>query len=451
MYRACSNLMCIVLICFFGCPNVTSQELTKDKAVTLVLENNYGIQIAKNQVTISDNNQKVLNSGYLPSLNATAGGTYQRSSAITTFPDAVDQDGNPRPDNEQIGVETRRYNAGISMNYTVFDGFGRYYNYKRLKEQYDLTELQAREVIENTIIQLFEAYYQVARLSENTKVREEVLNISRDRVKRAQYRFEYGQTNKLDVLNAKVDVVNDSIFWLQTDQQLQNAYRNLAVVLNDGKMKKYKVDTTLQFIPKERIEGFMSTYKDYNVTILQNKSQVQLSEYDLKITKSQYVPEIGLNGTYGWNQSRNPAGAFFPANISDVNSLTAGLSLSWNLFDGGGTITRSKNAKIELENRELQKEQFEIRLQNEITNAYENYITSLKIYDIQEQNVETSTHNFNRSKEEYALGRISSIEFRQAQVNLINAKTNRNLAKYDAKLAELLVLQLTGQLLNVNF
>ncbi|MBT8313249.1 MAG: TolC family protein, partial [Maribacter sp.] len=82
-------------------------------------------------------------------------------------------------------------------------------------------------------------------------------------------------------------------------------------------------------------------------------------------------------------------------------------------------------------------------------NARAIYENRLNIYYIQEQNVLTNQNNFERSKEQFQLGRITSIEFRQAQINLLNAQTNKNLAKYDAKLAELQLLQLTGQLLNV--
>ena len=82
-------------------------------------------------------------------------------------------------------------------------------------------------------------------------------------------------------------------------------------------------------------------------------------------------------------------------------------------------------------------------------NAMALYENLLKIYQIQEQNVFTNENNFERSKEQFQLGSITSIEFRQAQINLLNAQTNKNLAKYDAKLAELQLLQLTGQLLNI--
>ena len=63
----------------------------------------------------------------------------------------------------------------------------------------------------------------------------------------------------------------------------------------------------------------------------------------------------------------------------------------------------------------------------------------------------TATNNYERSQERYKLGQITSVELRQAQINLLNAQTNKNLAKYEAKLSELELLQLTGQLLNVEF
>ncbi|MBT8307037.1 MAG: TolC family protein, partial [Maribacter sp.] len=146
----------------------------------------------------------------------------------------------------------------------------------------------------------------------------------------------------------------------------------------------------------------------------------------------------------------NAPGAFFPGvNVNNTRNFALGATLTWNLFDGGGTNVRVKNAKIAYENQELLKEQVFIEVNRDILNARAIYENRLNIYHIQEQNVLTNQNNFERSKEQFQLGRITSIEFRQAQINLLNAQTNKNLAKYDAKLAELQLLQLTGQLLNV--
>ncbi|WP_246615809.1 TolC family protein [Aquimarina litoralis] len=446
------SLITFILLLFIVNGTVVGQKLTKQEAIRLTLENNYGILIATNNIETAKNNKGILNSGYLPSLTGNTGATYQEASSNTSFQGAVDPNtGLPRPDIEIEGAETQRYNASLNLNYTLFDGLGRYYNYKRLKEQYNLTELQARETIENTLLQLFTVYYEVARLTENTQILEETLRISKERVTRSNYQFEYGQNTKLNVLNAEVDVANDSINLINTRQQLINTKRDLNVIVDNELEKQFTVDTIINFISRLEIDSYIEKSSDNNVTLLQNESNIRISDYDIKVSKSGYLPTVGLNGSYGWNENRNPPSAFFPGNVADTYTLSGGVTLSWNLFDGGGTITRVKNAKIALDNQELAKLQVEQQVKRDIANALGNYENRLKVYEIQQQNVVTNQNNFERSKERFKLGQITSIEFRQAQINLIQAQTNKTLAKYDAKLAELQLLQLTGQLLNIEF
>jgi outer membrane protein TolC len=301
------------------------------------------------------------------------------------------------------------------------------------------------------MLQLFSVYFEVARLSENENVLQKALEISSQRIKRAEYAFEYGQNTKLDILNAQVDVTNDSINLLNTRQQLANTKRDLNVVLSQNLNEKFEVDTLIRFIPKLQLEEYLSQSKLNNVALLQNDKNLAINAYDIKINKAGYLPTIGLNGAYGWNLNQSAASAFFPGTNNTTWNFGLGASLSWNLFDGGGTTVRVRNAKIAYENQELLKNQVELEVDRDIQNAMAIYENRLNIFNIQSQNVLTNENNFERSNEQFQLGRITSIEFRQAQINLLNAETNKNLAKYDAKLAELQLLQLTGQLLNVAF
>lgn len=426
--------------------------LSKEEVVRLALDKNFGIKVAKNQVEIAKNNQSVLNSGFLPTITGTAGANYQRDDSTFEFPGQFNADGTPRAETDLYKAEAQRYNAGINANYTLFDGLGRLYNYKRLKEQYQLSELQARETIENTMLQLFSVYFEVARLSENENVLQQALEISTQRIKRAEYAFEYGQNTKLDILNAQVDVTNDSINLLNTRQQLANVKRDLNVLIDQDLNQSFRVDTLVRFIPKLQVDEYIAQTDLNNVALLQTERNLAINKYDIKVNQSGYLPTIGLNGTYGWNLNQNAPGAFFPGvNVNNTRNFGLGATLTWNLFDGGGTNVRVKNAKIAYENQELLKEQITLEVNRDIENALAIYENRLNIYQIQEQNVVTNQNNFERSKEQFQLGRITSIEFRQAQINLLNAQTNKNLAKYDAKLAELQLLQLTGQLLNVEF
>ena len=127
------------------------------------------------------------------------------------------------------------------------------------------------------------------------------------------------------------------------------------------------------------------------------------------------------------------------------------MNLTWNLFDGGTTITGIKNAKIAFQNQEIAKKQIQLEVERDIRNAWDSYTNALYVLQVQEKNLQTNQNNFNRTDERYKLGQVTSIEFRQAQLNLLNAELAKSQAKYNAKLAELQMLQVSGQLLNVEF
>ena len=158
---------------------------------------------------------------------------------------------------------------------------------------------------------------------------------------------------------------------------------------------------------------------------------------------------MGLTGSYGWNKNNNNAASFVA--VSTNTGLSGGVNLSWNLFDGGATITRVKNARINLETQQLEKENLLLSIERDFNNAWDDYMNKLEIYNIQEKNILTAQNNFERTEEKFKIGQGNSIEFRQAQLNLLNAELSRNSAKFEAKLSELQILQISGELLNVKF
>jgi outer membrane protein TolC len=442
-----------ILMCFAFAKAYSQQSidtlLSREQAVEMMLENNYGIKIAENTTKIAENNSGILNSGYLPSLQGNAGASKDENDSNTNFNGALDQNGTVTNDIEINNAQTTQYNAGLSLNYTLFDGLGRLYNYKRLQEQYQLSQLEVRSTIENTTVQLMSVYLEIARLTENLRVFEENLEISNKREQRAQYQFDFGQVNKLEVLNARVDINTDSINILNSKQSLRNTKRDLNLLLNRELQANFVVDTTVVLQNSLVIDNYLEKVPDNNVRLLQAASNLQISDYDIKTSRALLLPRIGLTGSYGWNQSINPATAFFPSTTRTGSNIALGANLTWDIFDGGRSINSLRNAKISYENEVLFKSQLEQEVARDVSNAKGNYTNALAIYRMQEQNVLTNENNFDRSEERFKLGQVSSIEFRQAQVNLLNAETIKNLAKYDAKLAEYQLLLLAGQLLNI--
>jgi len=438
-----STIRICSIVYLFVCLQMQGQQiLQKSEAIALALENNYGIKTANNNVIIAENNSDVLNSGYLPSLSGNAGATLDVQNTEGQLVNGETRTAD--------GVETKRYNASVNLNYTLFDGLGRYYNYKRLKEAYQLSELQARETIENTITQLLSVYFEVAQNTENLQTLTKVLDISKERLIRANYQFEFGQNNKLGVLNAEVDINNDSINIITAKQRLISSKRDLNLVMGNALKTEFSIDTTVVFLLQLKKEILLSKLKTNNVNLLQIDKNINISTYDIKANKSTYLPTLGLSGSYGWNELSNDNPLAFT--IQNTNTgFSTGLNLTWNLFDGGSSMTRIKNAKINLENQELQKNEISLTIERDFNNAWDDYQNKLEIYRIQESNIITSKNNFDRTNEQFKIGRATSIEFRQAQINLLNAQLSENRAKYQAKTAEILVLQISGELLNMEF
>ena len=437
-----TNIKLTVL--FFLCSfSLCAQEiLTTDEAVKLALDYNYGIKIATNTVEIANNNQGVLNSGYLPTLTGLAGGTI----------DLQDSEGQRTEGDPVIanGIETRRYNASLNLNYTLFDGLGRLYNYRRLKEEFQLSELEARETIETTIIQLYSIYYTIAQLSENTDALEQTIAISKNRLTRSGYQFDYGQATKLEVLNAEVDINNDSINIINIRQELKNTKRDLNVVMGNSYAEDFNVNTDVSFLLQLSKEELLTKTKANNVLILKTERNINISQFDIKTNRAQFLPTVGLVGSYGWNETTTDNPLAFTIQ-STASGVSGGLNLTWNLFDGGSTLTRVRNAKINLESQKLQKEQLLIDVERNFNNAWDDYQNKLVVFQVQEDNIKTAQNNFDRTEEKFKIGQVNSIEFRQAQLNLLNAELSRNQAKYTAKLSELEVLQISGELLNIQF
>ena len=307
--------------------------LTVEQAVDLVLENNYGIVISKNNTTIAANNASTYNSGYLPSVTGNAGGTYRLDNfSETTF-------NNELPDRTATNVDTRGYNASVNVNYTLFDGLGRKYNFQRLQETHQLTELEARETAELTLLELFGAYYNIARLTENLTALKTSIEISQERLKRVQFQQEYGQGNSLDVLNAEVDINTDSVNYLNLAQELANAKHNLNLILAREIKAEFTIDTNVVFLDSIAETKLFESMQNNNVTMMQMEKELDIATYNLMINRSDYLPVITANGGYGWNKNFNNAASL--VNTSYNQGFTAGINVNWDIFDGGRTKTLS--------------------------------------------------------------------------------------------------------------
>ena len=423
--------------------NTNSQEvLDLKKATAITLENNLNIKISENFEKISDNNTSFLNSGYLPTISA--GSNFIKSNQNVEIKTPSGLEGTLE------NIESDSNSANISMNFIIVDGAGRKFNYRKSKELFNKSKLEVVEVIENTIFQLYTVYFEACRLIEEQTIYKNNLDISQSRLDRKRLELEYGQSTSLEVLNAEVDFKNDSINYLNTISNLSNVKRDLNLIMNVDSEKIFELITEVNFLEFKELNDAYSGAKENNTSLKIDNKNISISKNEVMATKSTYLPTIGLIGSYGWNESINDNPyAFFNKNIND--GFSGGVSLSWDIFNSGRKIIANKNAKIKYENSKIEKERKMNLFFNELNSIYQTHTNNLYIFEVQEKNLETNKLNFDRNLEQYKLGRLSSIQFRDAQLKLQRAELQKNTSKYNTKISELALMKISGQILTKSY
>jgi outer membrane protein len=398
------------------------EPLSFQQAVAIALERNHQVLIARNTAAIAKNNVNIGNADLLPEISLSAGTTYldERDVANTTT------------------------NAQVQVTYTLFDGLGNLYRFKKLQVGSELGELEARNAIETTLLQVSTAFYAAASAYENLQITQELVSISEERLARAKKRSAYGQARTIDVLSAQVDYYADQVTVTQAKFLRDETHRGLNVLLNREVQHAFTIDTTVEFRQSFDPEQLKSAALSGNAFYLAARERWVQSQYDLRIARAQFLPRLDFSGSYGYSQTAPR----LHIGLNDAGpSLRIGATLSFNLFDGFKKKIQSRNAKIRQKNRELTLEETRLNLEKEVISAYESYQNSLLVLDLEKKYLEAADLNFKRTRELYNLGQVTTTQFREAQLNLIRSRSNVATAKYEAKIKEIELLRLTGQLI----
>ena len=417
----------VLMSVFLFSPLFAAETLRLEDAIAEALSRNPDIQVARGEEEISSNNVHIGNAGLLPRIDLAGTVSYQ--------------------DNEEaLSTGLREFtstSASLQASYTLFDGFGNIYTFKKLKSAGRLGRLGARNAIEGIILQVAEAYYRLAAASAALDVARAALAMSEERLKRARLRSDYGQANSLEVLSATVDANADSVAWKEASLAKSNANRTLNLLLNRPVEAEYSIESAVVFERELKADAFLQKARQVYSEYLSARESVKQAEYDLAIARSDFFPELGVQVGYGYS---NTVEGFKPGTDDLSGAFSAALTLNLNLFNGFQSSIRSQNARISLRNKKLLEQKALSDLEKLVADTWDEYRNALDIFDFQKKNQETAELNFRRSKELYVLGQLTSTAFREAQLNLINAKKSISSAAYNARILELRLKRLSGEL-----
>jgi outer membrane protein TolC len=428
----------ILAILFFSLslPFCYSQNvLSLEQAKMLTLENNFGIRISQNNVQLAENLTDRKANGYRPTVSASGALNATYGSASQNFSTGLDA-------STDLALGWTG-GASVQADYTIYDK-SRELTLDQLKESLALSNLQLEQAIQQNLLGVYQAYYELAIAIANVEVLEETIGVSSERLRRAEYQLEYGQGNGLDVLNAEVDIKRDSVNLLNARLNVENTRRNLNITMGTDPREIYTIEAITDIAENLNLETLLAEAKQKNIDLQINRQNQSVSELDLNIIDAEKKPTLSANASYDYNYANNAPGSFVVN--SQSQGLTGRLTLAWKLYDASRDI-RKQNTVLNLTNLKLETERIEQQLERDIINAWANYENAKFVLQVERSAVSTNEENFYRTEEQLKFGRLTSIEFRQAQLNLLNAQTSVNNAILNLKVAEIQLLALVGELL----
>lgn len=424
------------IILFLVSLQAYSQEvLTLEDAVKIALENNFEIKIAKNNLKIDETNNSLANAGMLPSINANV--TNNNSQLNTS---QTQSDGSVRnADN------AKNFNIvyGVSLDWTVFDGLKMFAR----KEQLATLELQGKAQLQGAILSkigaVYTTYYDLVQQQQVMASIDSAIVISNQRVTTADNRFTIGKASKLEVLNAKVDLNSDKSLLLNQKENYKNTKIRLNELLARPLQTDFKVVQEIEFEKNLNYDEVLTTATNQNPELQTQILSKKLADINLKHVKGNRYPTVQLTSGYNFNRSEASLGFITQ---SSSQGFVYGVSATLPIFNGFLQNKNEKVAKYEVENASLLLEQQKLNLESQIASLFASYQTNMELVKMEEDNVAIAKQNLDITLSKYKIGTITTIEFRTAQQNFIEASLRYSNAQYLTKLSEINLKELSGSL-----
>ncbi len=430
------NRKLLIAFGLISCWQLSAQELlTAQEAIEIALENNYEIRIASNDLKIDSQNVSLANAGMLPRIDATVADNHSIQDISQTRSDGTR--------NSVAGGRNQNLTYGANLGWTIFDGFRMFARYDQLKALEKLGDTELKLTILNKTAEVLTTYYDLVQQKQQLMALDSTIAISNQRVDLSNNRYTIGKAAKLEVLNAQVDLNTDQVSLLKQ----QELYANTKIKLNEIMARDVRTDfTVVDAVAVDTgllLPDLAALAEKQNPELLAQLINKRIAELNLKQVRANRYPTVGVSTGYNWSESKSSLGF---TSESYAKGLNYGFSASINIFNGFLQKRNERIAKLQIENSDVTIERQKQALDSQLTSAYQTYLTNIQLIDIERKNAEIARQNLDITLDKYRIGTINTLEYRTAQLNYLNAKTRYSIAQFEAKLSEITLKALAGNL-----
>jgi len=414
----------LLLIGFFLIEdNLSGQrQLTLQDAIAKGLDNNHNIKITEKQIEIAENSNSWARAGKYPTITAD-----------------VNWNNNLTRENNQASFLRGEFyvgslSPGINMNWVLYNGGLTGSTKESLEANVDLQRQLSSTTVQQTIQSIHQAYYDVLLQESRYNTLIETLELSADRLDYEEARKEFGSSNTFSLIQFEDAYLADSSQLVLQGNIVQAARRNLIRAMNDDVTPAY-----YDLVDELAIPDASMNATELEDQLLAGNPDLQILDVNAriaaintKIEKTFNKPTItlntGLNGSYTAFKifADDPnTGEPFATRTGDTYRLTANVSASYPLYDGGLRKDNIQNARLQQEITQTEILEATADLKNQLNILIDNFNNQLEQLRLFDRQLDNAVRNLTISEERLKTGQINSLDYRTIQNAYTNVSFNR--------------------------
>ena len=420
---------------------VQGEILSLESAIDMVLSNNKSLKIQRQLVEEAQTDVFKGNAGLLPTVSFRSSATLdnnQSDIAIRTF-----MDNPPLVNLDENGVQSTTLTAGVRADYVVIGGFSGKYRYKLFQQGAELALYQQEAVLNDIILGVSELFVDIAKLQSREELLEENVEISRKRLDRIQNQFKFGQATGALKLNAQTEI-NQDLNALDNVRLLKNnLIKELNFLLGIDAASDYRVSVNYQAQGPLDPTTLNAKVLANNAELKINKVLINTADTQVRLSESGRYPRLNAFADYGYFRQENDV-----QQLAELQTLgySVGLTLSYNIFDGNRNKRSIQKARIGLERSQTQEQLKQDELVKEAIKENSQLRLLRNQLTREEENLSTFQDNYSRTQQRFENGTATSLDLRDAQRALLNARIGINDAKLEIVKSSFRLKKLIGEL-----
>ncbi len=411
------------------------QAMSLSEAINTALKNSYDIQLAKNTLAISEINNHIGVAGGLPVVSATGNDNEQVTSINQKFAD-------PTRDTKRDNVGSNNLTIGITGSILLSNGYRVVTTKKRLAQLQQQNQQLLNAQIQNTIAAVMTRYYDVVRQQTYFKTIAQSIDVSKKRLEILQIRKDLGLSNNADIFQAQLDL--NALIQTQQTQELviDQAKTDLLGLMFTKPDTKISITDTIIVDRTVNMDSIRVNLSK-NPLLVAAEGQVRINELLEKETAALRYPTLRANTGYNFTSNKSAAGFSL---LNQSYGPFFGINLAIPIYNGTINKKQQEVASINTKNAVIQRDNILLNSEIGMVRTYQSYTNTLAQLQTEQKNYLLSTQLLDLVLQKFQLGQATIIDVKQAQQSFENEGYRLVNLNYAAKVAEIELKRLAGQL-----